>query len=936
MINLCNRTEYSFKLAYGQLGKVIKCQGEVAGICDRHGTWGHVNFEAACIKAGIKPVFGVELAYVEKPEVKEKQGAQFMRFLALTNAGLKQIYELTTQSTHEDNFYYFPRIGPEELKALGKDVVVISSIPISEPLTARLYIDLSPVTSQRSIDWAEANNTPLIATSDNFYPEPDHKDAYEVCIAGNATDKATPIHILDEHEWNNEAVGTLEQKAEALNNAILLGQEADVKLPWAELVHPPQPIPLRQMCINAAPSRGVDLSDPEYAERLDMELGLIDEKNYADYFYLIADIIAEAKKTMLVGPARGSSCGSLVCYLIGITEVDPIPYSLLFERFIDINREDLPDIDIDFPDVKRQQVFDYIRKTYGSDHVAQLGTVSKFKAKSTISEVAKGLLVPAWEVNDLKDAIIERSSGDSRSAFCILDTFNELDIGKDVLKKYPEMAIASEIEQHARHSGKHAAGIVVTKEPVSGFCSIDLHAGAAQVDKKDAEKLNLLKIDALGLRTLSVLEDCLEQAGWSNDDLLKYPLDDKGAFKLLNDGKFSGIFQYEGYALQSLCHQMEIDSFEDVVSITALARPGPLNSGMATEWLKRRMGEKAVTYEHPSLEPILKTSFGVVIYQENIMQIAREIGGMSWADVSSLRKAMSKSLGQEFFDQYKKKFLDGAAKKGFEGDQAVEFWDKINTFGSWAFNRSHAVAYGMVSYWCLVLKSKFPLEYAAACLRHSKSDDQSIKMLRELFHEGYEHTAFDKELSKANWSVQDGKLVGGLIGVKGIGQKTADSIVKRRAEGKKLTAAQIKKIEIDVQTPFDMIFECRDRWGHILDAPHEHGINSPLTELKEITQNSNGTFVIIAKLTEKNLRDHNELVNLNKRGGRVIQGQSLFLNLTIEDDTDSMICTIDRFKYMKYGKPIIEGGKAGDWYIIKGKNRKGFRKLYIDRWKKLS
>jgi len=933
VINLANRTEYSFRRAYGQLDKVLAVQGKIAGICDVGGTWGHVNFEKKCKKKGIKPVFGVELAYVKNPELKEKQGAQFIRFLALTNRGLKQIYELTTKSTEQ--FYYYPRIGPEDINALTDEVVVIVGGEISIEIRGNIFFDLSPASGKAGLSWARREGLKLIATSDNFYPEPEHQHAYEVCVGRNAEEKTSPMHILDGWQWRSCVVGTDEEKDSALENAEMIGKMAEVVLPRAELVHPKVTMTLREMCEEAAPRRKIDLTDPVYRDRLDRELMLIAEKKYEDYFFLIADIVKEAKKTMLVGPARGSSSGSLVCYLLEITEVDPIPYDLLFERFIDLNREDLPDIDIDFPDVKREQVFEYIRNKYGSECVAQLGTVSRFKAKSTIGEVAKELDVPAWEVNDLKDAIIERSSGDSRSAFCIMDTFESLDIGKEVLRKFPEMKVAEHIEQHARHSGRHAAGIVVTKDPVSWFCSVDVNAGAAQVDKKDAEELNLLKIDALGLRTLTVLEDCLEQIGWDKSKLLAHDLEDPAAFKVLNDGKFAGVFQYEGYALQSLCHQMTIGSFEDIVSITALARPGPLNSGMATEWLRRRNGEKAVAYDHPSLEPILHTSYGVVIYQENIMQIAREIGGMSWEDVSELRKAMSKSLGQEFFDQYKRKFLDGAVKKGFAGEQAEEFWDKINTFGSWAFNRSHAVAYGMVSYWCLVLKAHYPLEYAAACLRHSKSDDQSVKMLRELHHEGHEHIPFSIEHSQENWSVKDGVLIGGLTGVHGIGAKTAASIAQRRRDGIKPTAAQMRKMENAI-TPWDMIFECRDRWGHIVENPLANGIRSKLSVLKEITQNSDGTFVVLAKITEKNLRDHNEVVNLNKRGGERIEGQNLYLNMTIEDDTDSMICSIDRFKYLEYGKPIIEGGKIGDWYVFKGRNRKGFRKLYIQRWKKLS
>ena len=221
------------------------------------------------------------------------------------------------------------------------------------------------------------------------------------------------------------------------------------------------------------------------------EKGLLSHKNFEDYFYVIADMVKYAKQHMLVGPARGSSAGSLVCYLLDITDIDPLQYDLLFERFIDITRADLPDIDIDFPDDRREMVFEYLRNKYGAEKVAHLGTVSRYKAKSAITEVAKELAIPMWEVNDLKGAIIERSSGDARAAMCIMDTFNDLEIGKKVLEKYPQMKVAADMENHARHNGVHAAGIIVTEEPVHNYCSVSQQSGAAQIDKKDAEDLKL-------------------------------------------------------------------------------------------------------------------------------------------------------------------------------------------------------------------------------------------------------------------------------------------------------------------------------------------------------------------------------------------------------------------------------------------------------------
>ena len=275
-----------------------------------------------------------------------------------------------------------------------------------------------------------------------------------------------------------------------------------------------------------------------------------------------------------------------------------------------------------------------------------------------------------------------------------------------------------------------------------------------------------MKIDALGLRTLSVLQDVLDQVGWERQQLVNYQLEDEQAFKILNDEKYAGIFQFEGYALQSLTRQMKIINFEDIASITALARPGPLNSGGTTQYIKRRTGESPVEYLHPMTEKITEVTKGVVVYQEQVMVIGREIGGLSWEDVSSLRKAMSKSLGQEFFDQYWEKFKVGAKNNGIEEDEAQLIWDNINTMGSWAFNRSHAVSYGLVSYWCCVLKSKFPLEFAAACLRNVRDDEQGVRLLREVVNEGLGYKPYDKHKSQKNWSVQEGELIGGLIGIK--------------------------------------------------------------------------------------------------------------------------------------------------------------------------
>ena len=937
MLNLRNRTEYCFRKAFGPLPAVIAaCAGDAVGIADS-GTWGHVAFSKACKAAGKKPIFGVEISVVEDATDRARQPSNTMCFLARNNNGLKEIYGLVTQSTSKDNFYYFPRLSYSDLFDISDDVIIFSGTnPVwgMLPLAKRdtLYIELNPMSGRKSLDFAKAKGFKTVATSDNYYPDVSDKKAYEVLVGRNKTDRTAPMHILNEWSWR-EAVPWAPE--EAVQNTYKISEMCNASLPTAKMISFQSEKSLRQLCVEGAPHREIDLNDEIYAQRLDHELDMIARKDFEDYFFVIADMVAYAKKHMLVGPARGSSAGSLVCYLTGITDVDPIEHNLIFERFIDVTRADMPDIDIDFQDDRREMVFEYLRQKYGAEKVAHLGTVSRYKAKSTIAEVAKELGIPAWEVADLKDAIIERNGGDARAAMCIADTFADVEVGKEALAKFPQIKIAEKMEYHARHSGIHAAGILVTDDPVSNYCSVSAQNGAAQIDKKDAEELNLLKIDALGLRTLAVLQDVLDQVGWSRDDLLNFPKDDKAALAVLNDERYAGIFQFEGYALQSVTKQMQVHDFEDIVAITALARPGPLNSGGTAEYIKRHTGEAPIKYLHPLAEGITKVTNGVVVYQEQVMEIGRKIGKLSWEDVSSLRKAMGRSLGQEFFDTYFHKFKEGAAENGIEENKARIVWDQINTMGSWAFNRSHAVAYGMVSHWCCTLKSRFPLEFAAACLRNVKDDGQGIRLLREVVQEGLSYKPFDKFKSKINWSVQDGELIGGLIGIKGVGPKMAKDIVERRDLKQPLTPRQEKLLD-QGQTPYDDVFECERRFGHIKADPAAHKIVTPITDIQNLDANNPGTFVFFGKLKEKNLRDMNEASNLQRRGGRLVEKNNLWLNLILEDDTGQVMCTVDRFKYDRLGKQIADLGKLGDWYLIKGKMNERFRKIYVEKYRKMS
>jgi DNA polymerase III alpha subunit len=923
------RTEYSFGQVFGQLNKVIAaCTSDKILICDRN-TWGHVPFFEACKKAGKMPLLGVEIGVVSDLFTsKSKTPDMWASFIARNNEGLEELYQLVATSNKFK--YYQPRISFDDLHGVSKNISIIvqNSAHTARVSTIKnLWLEASPASYRVSMLAAAKHGLPLITVSDNYYPRESDRIAYEV-FSRFPENKTTPMYILSPSEMRRAMPGLPEAAFEKAWDKLTKG--IDVQLPKAENVRVTSKKTMEQLCAIGAKQRGINLKDKVYAARLKRELDLIKSKGFQDYFFLVADLCVEAKKVMLVGPARGSSAGSLACYLMGITEVDPIPHGLMFERFIDITRADLPDIDIDFPD--KDWCFKYLGNKYGVDNVAHIGTVLRYQAKSAIADVGKALKVPEWELKDVKGAVIERSGGDARAAFCIRDTFESLDIGKKLIQNYPNMIIAADLEEHAKSSGIHAAGIIVCNDAVSKYCGLT-EEGVACIDKKDAEKINILKIDALGLRTLLILQDVLEQIGEKNEFIYTLPLDDESAFKVLNDGRFAGIFQFEGFALKSLTKQMGVREFNDIVSITSLARPGPLHCGAANDFVGRRSGRDEVKHMHPALEPYTRDTLGVIIYQEQVMAICRNVGEFSWEDTSSIRKAMSKSLGEEYFNKYIEKFQVGAAKLGIKKAEALEIWNTMCTFGSWAFNLSHGVSYGLVSYWCCWMKAHYPLEFAAATLRNLKDEDQAVKMLRELVKEGFEYIPFDPKLSDINWSVQDGKLVGGWLGVKGVGESKAKLLKAKMEEGLPLTAAEQKFAYSPVVLWAD-IFECERRFGHYYADYEANGLSMPVSQIVDV--NTDGEYIIICKLKEKNLRDMNEYGSVAKRGGKIVKNNNLWLNMSVEDDTDSILATVPRGIYEELGKPIVESGKIGDWYMFRGKLQGGWRKLIIDKVKRLT
>lgn len=936
------RTGYSFRQASGKLDDVMDRLKEIgatyAPITDRASTFGLYRWKKLADKAGLKPVFGVELAVTPSINAK-KPAADYWTFTAKDSlAPINRLVELATTQ-----FRYQPLLTLEqalEVEGVNKMTGHRPQLDWQSGPTGGVMVMLGPSSPRGVIRQALAHGWPLCASSDNRYVRAENRGFYEVLVGRNAETQSYAQHILSPDEWR-ESVAHLGlsdfELDKALVNAAFAANDCTAELQKATLPHPERPDTLENMCIAGAKLLGVNLSNEAYAARMKKELDLIAAKGYEDYFYIVADICSWARQRMIVGPARGSSCGSLVCYLLGITTIDPIPHGLIFERFIDINRSDMPDIDIDFSDQQRYMVLDYVNEKYGSERVARLGTVAMFQPRSALTEVGTALRLPKWKCDAVAESLIERSSGDSRALQTLEDTLRTMPAGQTLLGDHPESIVVTQFEGHPRHYSQHAAGIVIAERPITDFVAVDHRTGATMCDKKDAEDgYNLLKIDALGLTQLSVFEDCLELAGLPRNHLETLPLDDAAAFDVLNKAQWSGIFQWNGMALQSITKQFHVDKFDDIVSVTALARPGPLASGGAHEWIRRRNGTNPVSYPHPIFEPYMSDTMGIVLYQEQVMEIGRNIGDLDWGQVTALRKAMSKSLGKEYFDQFGDPWKRGAIAKGVDPVAADKIWDDLCAYGAWSFNKSHSVAYGLISYWCCWMKAHFPFEFAAATLTHESDPDKQIKMLREMVAEGYDYVPVDADVSTDKWAVgmRDGKkvLVGPLSNVKGIGPKMVSQIIGARARGERISD-RAKKLLNGAVTPIDSLFPIRDAFKRLMPDPLERNIvTHPLPIIDVQIKADSYDVLVFCTLTKINPRDENEVVIVARRGYEVKDGFTTSLNLQLTDDTDTIFGKIDRFKFAKLGREIVDRGRPGKaLYAIKGTVRGGssFRMLNI-------
>lgn len=913
-----HRSGFSFRYAYGFVRDVLpRIETTYAALTDRGSCYGFNQWRKLCERAGKKPIFGFEVAVTNN--IGEKKPRQdFVTLLALDGlTELNRVFSIATSSRKE------PALDYHQLNKVPSDKVAVilgrTILPeLLDPDREWFYAQ-GPSTPRQIELWAKEYGWRPIASSDNAYPAPEDRHAFEVLGGGWSSTQSWEQHILTEDELR------LHASPEAFANRDELAERCNAIMLKPKIASPEVSETLEQWCERGAAELEVNLEDPAYRARYERETSVIHQLGFEDYFFIIADLVRFSRQHMFVGPARGSSCGSLVCYLMGITTVDPIKHDLMFERFIDPHRADLPDIDIDFSEQHRDIIFTYLADRYGQERVARLGTISYLREKSISKNIGAYLQIPAFKLEPVLRSVV-RDEGNASNEHLptyftkTLDTTTE---GQKLLKEFPEISVVRRLEGHPTHRSTHAAGAVVTSTPIYDYVAVDKRTNTVELDKFDAQDLEMLKIDALGLKQLSVFEDTLELIGKPHKFLVDLPLDDIGAFEVLNQRKFSGIFQYNGASVQKVSSSFTVENFEDMVATTSLARPGPMGAGGTDRWLRVRTGKEPARLPHPLFEPILGRTHGIVIYQEQVMQIGRQIGDMEWPRVTKLRKVVQYFTGKAEMDAFRNEYLAGATAKGIELGPANAFWDEMLAFGAYAFNRSHAVAYSLLSYWCCWLKAHHPLEFAAGMLNHEADPERQRQMLVELQEEGVDYQPFDAQHSGMKWqplydgASNRGKLLGPLTLVKGLGPRRAEQYLDARKNGKELPASVVRVLE-NGTTPLDTL------------EPVKAAVARNHPDLKALNIFSEPTP--IGSVGEQELKDKLFIGLLVKATSKKSKdGRGDQMTCILRDDTGEIRLFINKDKYNALAVKLLEAGSVGKTlWAVKGSTPPGGGIVWVD------
>jgi DNA polymerase-3 subunit alpha len=832
-------TEYSLLDGAIRLPDLVtmakKQEWKAVGISDHGNIFGAVKFFQLAKKENVKPILGVEMYFTPDVNVRNVQDKyNHLILIVQNNEGYKNLCKLLAFA-HQDGYYFKPRIDYQRLEEYSAGLIVSTAclgghIPSllqegnfteAEKRTQwfkqvfgpdRFFYELAPGVFQKQVvlnnlllEYAAKWDVKCIATSDAHYLSPDDREAHEVLLAVQTKDVMTNPNRFSFGDCRcyvrstQEMLEAFPANEDVIWNTGKIADSCDFAFEFGKLFFPQCPVPpehtpdsyFRSWCREGLESlksqkRIEQALFADYDARLELEIDLIIKMGFVGYFLVVGDFIQWAKKQGIpVGPGRGSAAGSLVAWALQITNCDPIKYNLLFERFLNPERVSMPDIDIDFCIEQRETVINYVKDKYGQDCVCQIITFGTMMAKGVLKDVARALGFPFQDANMLTDLIPDQLKITLKEAIEQEPKLQQMIDSNPEVKKLFD--ISFKLEGLTRHASKHAAGVVISPTPLAETLPLYIPAKTtdlvAQYAMTELESIGYLKMDFLGLKNLTVIDRALKAINRNygveiNLDLLE--LDDPKVFELLSEGKSNAIFQFESDGLKEVLRKLKPSKFEDLIAVNALYRPGPLGAGMVDDFIERRHGRQKVTYMFPELEPVLSETYGVIVYQEQVMKIASVIAGYSLGASDLLRRAMGKKKAEEMAKQ-KSLFVSGANTLGFNTKKAAEVFDLMAYFAGYGFNKSHSTAYALIAYHTAYLKANYPREFMAACVTFETGNpDQMTLYLQEISDMHLKLELPDINRSEMEFTATQDGIIFGLQGIKNVGTTAINSIIEER------------------------------------------------------------------------------------------------------------------------------------------------------------